>query len=453
MNRPNAIDLTPTDRPATPAYDAPYRAFLAASLALAVSGGFALGFLLPIARLFEWDWDTRWQALVQAHGQLQLLGFGGLFIGGMSLRLMPRFSGGALAFTPLIRWIIPLVATGLVLRTIAQPSGAGVPRDVLLAISGAALGGAALALAAVTWGTLVRRNSTAEATGYFFCAGALAFVLAALLNAWIIFDMIRDDAELAVASYQLPLLIIEQFGFTLMFIAGVALRAVPVFTGRPRPDVPARVTAIVLTAGVALFAAATLYAAIETRTSSSARIADAGLLLTAAAFVSVVWYTGVFHPRANRVAAASQAPFWFVRSAFAWLFVAALLIAWYATRGLIDGELPDQFAIDAIRHVLAIGVLTMMICGMGMLIVPEFAGRRLQHPNERMLILAMALALNIATALRVWPALEGLDWLENTRYWPMAISGTLAELTIVVFAFMFAQSCWEQRRPGWGRRG
>lgn len=453
MNRPGSIELTPVDRPVAPSYDAPYRAFIAASLLLGVGGGFALGLLLPIARLLEWEWGLRWSALAQAHGQLQLLGFGGLFIAGMALRLMPRFSGGALAFTPLIRCIIPLVAGSLVLRTIAQPSEAGVWRDALLAISAVALIGGAFAFAAVTWGTLVRRNSTAEATGYFFCAGALAFVLAALLNAWIIYDMIRDDAELAVASYQLPLLIIEQFGVTLMFITGVALRAVPVFTGRPRPDAPARITALTLAAGLSMFAAASLYAAIETRTATSARIGDAGLLLTAAAFVSVVWYTGVFHPRANRVALASQAPFWFVRSAFAWMFIAALLIAWYATRGFIDGEMPDMFALDALRHVLAIGVLTMMICGMGMLIVPEFAGRRLQHPNERALILAMVLALNASTALRVWPALEGLDWLGRTHYWPIALSATLAEITIIVFAFMFAQSWWEQRRPGWGRRG
>ncbi len=88
--------------------------------------------------------------------------------------------------------------------------------------------------------------------------------------------------------------------------------------------------------------------------------------------------------------------------------------------------------------------------GIGMMVVPEFAGRRLQHPDERWLILSMLAALNAATILRVWPALEGLNWLSTTRYWPMAAAGGLAEAAVVVFGLMFVQSYYEQRRPGWG---
>jgi len=43
-----------------------------------------------------------------------------------------------------------------------------------------------------------------------------------------------------------------------------------------------------------------------------------------------------------------------------------------------NGRGAGPFAMDAARHMLAIGVVSMMIVGMAMLIVPEFAGRRLQ---------------------------------------------------------------------------
>ena len=62
----------------------------------------------------------------------------------------------------------------------------------------------------------------------------------------------------------------------------------------------------------------------------------------------------------------------------------------------------------------------------------------------------MLASLNVATALRVWPAIEGLNWLAMTRYWPMAAAGALAEAAVVVYALMFVQSYFEQRAPGWG---
>jgi hypothetical protein len=179
------------------------------------------------------------------------------------------------------------------------------------------------------------------------------------------------------------------------------------------------------------------------------RLSDAGLFIAALAFLEIVWLTGVFRPTANRVAGASQLQFWFVRGAMAWLAISALMMAWFAMRAFTDSRLVDAFALDAVRHAVAVGVLTQMIVGMAMLVVPEFAGRRLQHPDEHWIIISMIVALNVAAALRVWPALEGIDWLESTRWWPMAIAGTLTECVLLVFAFMFLQSWREQRPADW----
>ena len=61
----------------------------------------------------------------------------------------------------------------------------------------------------------------------------------------------------------------------------------------------------------------------------------------------------------------------------------------------------------------------------------------------------MVAALNVAVALRVWPPIEGIDWLESTRWWPMAFAGALAEFVLIAFAFMFLQSWREQRPRDW----
>lgn len=433
-------------------YEAPYRWFIAASLVLGIGGGFLLSVLLPLARAFEWQWGAgvRWQALVQAHGQLQLIGFGGLFVMGMACRLMPRFSGRPLAYRALVPALIPMVALSLILRSVAQPWSDGALRDGGLVVSAALLLAAGAGFAAIVGRTLVHRDSRANATGYFFVLGALGFAAGAVLNLLQAIEMARDGLPLAPVSKQTAQIFTQQYGFLTMFVSGVALRAVPTFTGVPRRWNASRAAAVVLACGVALFAGATLWIAYRSSSTAVARAGDGGLLLTAAAFALLVWLTGALWPSKTRVAAASQTAFWFVRSAFAWMLVAAVLTAWYGSRAFADGSMPDSFELDAIRHTLTIGVLTMMIVGMAMLIVPEFAGRRLQHPDERWLVRGMVVSLNVAAALRLWPAIEGINWLAATRYWPMAAAGGLASGVVVVFALLFAQSYAEQRAPGWG---
>lgn len=434
-------------------YEAPYNLFIAASLALGLGGGFLLSILLPLARTLDWGWGgtQRWLVFVQVHGQLQLIGFGGLFVIGKALRLMPRVSGRTLAFRSLIPLLIPAIGGYLILRSFAQPLDDGALRDAALAVSAALLLFGATAFAAIVWGTMLHRESRAEATGYFFALGAGGALASAAINAVQTYQLLSDSLAAAPVLRQSALVFVELFGFLVMFVAGVGTRAVPSLTGRPRLQVAPRVASLVLTAGVALFTAYALIAAERLPSETLIRMGDAGIILTGVAFAMVVWITGGLAP-SSRVAPASRVQFWFVRSAYGWMLVAAALSVWYGARAFADGRPLDQFEFDAVRHVFTVGVLTMMIVGMAMLIIPEFAGRRLQHRDERWLHIVMIVALNLAAALRLWPALEGIDWLEDTRYWPIAISGMLASGVVAVFAAMFAQSWWEQRDRSWSAR-
>src|SRR5215213_253463 len=67
--------------------------YIGGALVTALVGGFVLAVLLPLAVVLDWRWGTRWRALVQVHGHLQIVGWLGLFIAGMALRLAPRFAG------------------------------------------------------------------------------------------------------------------------------------------------------------------------------------------------------------------------------------------------------------------------------------------------------------------------------------------------------------------------
>ncbi len=433
--------------------EAPYQVFIAASLVLGLGGGFLLAILLPLARTLDWGWGAteRWAVMVQLHGQLQLIGFGGLFVTGMALRLMPRIAGRPLAYRQLIPVLIPAIGGYLVLRSLAQPLDDGTLRDAALLISAALLVVGALAFAAIIWGTVLHRDSRAEATGYFFAIAAAGVLAGAVINAVQTYDLVRDSLAVAPPMRQSALVFEQQFGFLVMFVAGVGSRAIPTLTGQQRRQVAPRMASVVLAVGVALFTAYALVAAERRPSETVIRVGDAGILLCGVAFAMLVWVSGALS-LSSRVAAASRTQFWFVRSAFAWMLVAALLSLWYGSVAFREGRPLDQFELDAVRHVFTVGVLTMIIVGMAMLIVPEFAGRRLQHRDERWLHRGMIVALNVAALLRVWPAFEGTGWLGDTRYWPIATSGLLASAVVILFAAMFAQSWWEQRDPAWSSK-
>jgi len=108
----------------------PYQVFILSSLGLVVGAGFTLAALLPLNVVLDWGWGARHTSLVQAHGQVQVLGWVGLFIMGMAYRLMPRFSGRPSPF-PFAVWVswAALVAS-LLLRLAAQPADDGSWRDV-----------------------------------------------------------------------------------------------------------------------------------------------------------------------------------------------------------------------------------------------------------------------------------------------------------------------------------
>ncbi|HEV1998096.1 MAG TPA: hypothetical protein VGR61_08210, partial [Candidatus Dormibacteraeota bacterium] len=70
----------------------PYAYFVLSAFAVTLLGGPAIGVLLWLSRSGS-ALSNREEALVQAHGWTQLLGWAGLFVAGMSLRLLPRFAG------------------------------------------------------------------------------------------------------------------------------------------------------------------------------------------------------------------------------------------------------------------------------------------------------------------------------------------------------------------------
>ena len=101
--------------------------------------------------------------------------------------------------------------------------------------------------------------------------------------------------------------------------------------------------------------------------------------------------------------------------------------------------------VDAVAHAVGLGFASMMIVGLGMLVLPEFAIRRMRYPQERLLPLTILLLLNLAIALRVAAAVAAPQWAGLDRYWPMAIAGGLGWAALMLFASLFVWGLLNKR--------
>lgn len=93
------------------------KSYIYTALWLAILGGFSLGAHIAMPMGFGWNLPPFYQIWVQTHGHMQLLGWTGLFIMGVSLYFMPRFVKVPLPYQFLTKWILILITTGLIIKT------------------------------------------------------------------------------------------------------------------------------------------------------------------------------------------------------------------------------------------------------------------------------------------------------------------------------------------------
>ncbi len=416
-----------------PSTDDAYRLILPASLLLAVFLGFALGIHIAVSRLTEGGDAGRNADLLQAHGQVQLLGFAGLYVMGMSLRLLPRFSGAKVAFPALVPLILVAFLLGLIPRAVILPFLTGDAHDMLLLLSVAGVLAGSCGFFLVIAGT-ARDARKADPSVIAFGAGAAFLLLSSIVALATTVDAVGEGLRTPTLLDSQALLQMQLGGFVMLFIAGVAIRAIPTMVGAERPERGASVLLVASIAGAVLvLAAALLYIEHVDDSRLIARAASLAFVLLGLSFVSLSWRTGALRSSANRLRPASQAHLWLVRSALAWLVIAGVVAVYSGATAAVEGTLPAQFEFDAVRHILGIGVITGLIAGMSLMIVPEFAMDR-RRTDQRGLALLLFALVNTATLLRVAPSIAGTAWTFDQRNISMAVAGTLAEVALIVFA-------------------
>lgn len=433
MSRAGEIPLEPplVRAPSTvPAReDRSYLGYIAAALAFALAGGFALATWMPLAAAGAVPGIERTPRLVQAHGWLQLQGWAGLFVAGMAIRVVPRFVGRrpvpARATVPLLG----LLTAPLVVRLGVLPwVDGGAARAAALATGWTTAVGCA-GVGSILAVTLWRGRRGSEAWRLFVAAGAGWWLAWAPLAAWWGWRA-ADGGGLAPAAFDDGLAWAVMLGPIGNFILGVQSRAVPVFFGRRPPGTRALAGPWVLVnAGAGAFV---LAMALEG--TAGARAAGAGLVLGGAGLSWGLPIAGAVRGRAHRLRPRARPAAKFVLAANLAGVAAGLLMVAAGAAMAAEGSYAAAPLRDAARHLFGLGLITMLILGMARLIAPVFAVARTESRGAGLREQAPFWLLAVALVVRAGAGLASGTASYEAWMHAAALAGVLAWLAIAVFA-------------------
>jgi metal-sulfur cluster biosynthetic enzyme len=432
--RPGAQDLPLTEERPKPARQL-YFISVIISLAIAVGGGFPLGILAALGGGRDIGLGARWTPIVQAHGHLQLVGFVGLFIVGITFHVLPRFKNTELALPRLALVSIALLACGAILRTATQPWADQAATGWLTVSSAVIELGGALAFACVVWFTL--RGTQRKNYDRYLMAGVAWFVAASAANLNILAGMARDGVSTIAGGRDTPLIEMYLFGFVGLFVMGVSIRVLPHFLSLKAPRMRYFMPALgVFNAGLLVRTGAGWIEAYGSWTRPE--WLEAGAIYAMAAAALLFLFAMNLHLPSVRDEAADQERSHekLIRTAYAWLIIAFGIEAWYATKTLASDFQPDFLEGGGARHALALGFATQMIFGVGARALPVFAGKQIY---SRRLVDVSWVLVNIAVVMRVGHAVIPAGS-TTFRFDSIAVSGALGMIALLVFAYNIARS-------------
>ncbi len=359
-------------------------------------------------------------AWIQAHGHAQIFGWIGTFILGISLYSLQKMQRSA-PF-PLSRgWICwVLWSTGVLLRWIANIYAWH--WRVLLPVS------AILEIVAfLLFQRSVRRHrkpaqdGKREAWMVMVSASTIGFLGALLANAALAFAAaVRDTGPAFPHQLDQRLLVLSTWGFIVLAIWGFNAKWLPVFVGLRSPSQRG------LILGFAVNALGVLAAMVD-----AMRVSALLLLISAVVIGLSLHIFERAQQRAKILNVHASFPI-FVRLAYVWLGIAALLTVWATGADRFGGIW------GASRHALTVGFIAAMVFAIGQRVLPAFCGMKILFSPG--LMLWSLLLLNAGCLLRVAseiPAYEG--------YWPQAwrvlpISAVTELVAVTLFAINIGAS-------------
>ena len=437
------------------------------ALAVAIFGGFALAGHLAFLIGFNQSLGDGFASHIQIHGHLQLIGWAGLFIIGISLHFIPRLSSVPISQPQWIPHLLWFIGIGLLLRFISHPilpylnngfffmvlswitvtSGFLEWYGVLIY----------LALIASTIFGISRedRKPPLMAVRPYFGMMLLGFFLYATIHTVLLLQMAwRGNVVVGQAWNEVSIHVF--IGLVLLPVAfGLSIRMFPLYLRLPAVDWPVRRVAYVYLIGFLCQISEILPTNFLSHIGGY--ISSVGMLIKAAVILYIVWkldvLTRIQEPaighrdlqsssdhRQTRRAIPDRREFgrfeWQIYAAYGWLVFGALAEMLVGGFGIFQA--PLAIGTDVIRHIYLLGFITNLIMGMAVRMVPGFLKKRRIASTK--LIDGTFWLINIAVIGRVLPLLlpltlsdvpESIDTIAQAAF---GLSGILGLLATICFA-------------------
>lgn len=445
--------------------------FINTALAISVGAGLMLGTHLALPIGFEWNLPSYLPVWIQTHAHLQLVGWTGLFIMGVSLYVFPRLLKAALPHPRLPTMVLLLVASGLIVRSIAEffipytsellsrASRVAVPASAVIEWAGVVLYLFALVKMMAVGTTEPGNVKTVRPYFLMMSAGWFCYESVQLSQAFL-FDVLSRTPwnEFSVELFMALVLFPVAIGF--------AVKTFPLLIQIPAVNQRVRGLGIhyFLFTFISLFPVAP--GTQEIQSPLVIRIADAAQVARNLLIIWIIWELKIYQKtvlssnvfllryfgRAYVDARSGTAAFQksrkgyydygqygrfelLILSAFLWLTVHALLSLMNASWDLLG--LAGPVGRDPVRHSFLMGFVTLLILGMGVRLVPGFALQNgVKHPG---IVVWIAFLANLAALARVLPLVLP-SWLElspeigTLSMRAFGLSGFLAMSALILFA-------------------
>ena len=402
------------------------------ALATAIVAGFAIGAYLAFVIGYGLPLGEGFVSLIQTHGHVQLVGWAGLVIIGVSLYFIPRLASVPLPRPQWMNPILRLMAAGLFLRAFGQPvlpslqgSFLFVPLSWLVAGSGVLEGGGILLYISLLLQTLhgrrdVHLQPAFRAVKPYFGLMVAGWLLYACLNLLLLLQMaLRRNVVVDPTWNEWAIQIF--MGLVLLPVAfALSVRLFPLFLTLAAPDWPVRGTAYAYFLSVSLQVVPTAPLLSGLAPETARFLSSLGRFLKGSVILWFVWQLDLLtrrrdpwtvkrevQPSPDRRPTRPGLPDYgefgrferLVYTAYTWLVLAAFFEMLLGGAALFGYSL--LIGTDAIRHMYVLGFITHLIFGVSVRMLPGFLKKK--RVASTPLVDATFWLGNTATVCRVLP--------------------------------------------------
>ena len=423
---------------------------------LGLFGGFGLGAHMAYLLAFGLTPGKAFAAMVQVHGHLQLLGWTGLFIIGVSLFKLPRLMSSRPLHENVVWAIFGSLIAGLVSKSSAQILIFYTQSESTL--RGFVMYGSLLESTGILiyFGILLKDSVAfrAQSNAYaaagikpFLLVSLVGWFLYALINGAVGIDFGRSSTEILPPAWNNIAIETYIHGVLLPTCFAFSISTFPIFLRLRAPTWPVSRVATLYGMGVFIYIAG-LSAELCWTSVLGSWLRTVGVLLRTAAMFWFLIELDLFRlhlpwfrkfrdnqdreHRPPRRFAGDYGQFgnfeWLIYAAYAWLFLGAI------------SELAALFfdfsiSVSVIRHFYLLGFVSHLILGMAVRIVPGFLGRnQIAYPILVRLSFVFILLATIGRTLPV--ALSSLD--NKALKIGYGFSGVIAMLAIAALGVNLA---------------